>query len=418
MQPTYSPRVVDLELVDRLAATGAVVIEGPRACGKTATARQLAASEVLLDIDLNARQAAAVVPRLVLEGPTPRLIDEWQLVPEIWDQVRRWVEDRRNPGQFILTGSAVPADEITRHSGAGRITRLRMRPMSLFEAGISTGTVSLSGVLGGQPIAAPEPAIAVQRLAEEIIVGGWPGFRHLPPQRAQRAVRDYLDEIARVDIGRIDGGRHDPGRVRRLLRSLGRNVATYVSISTLATDTGGDDNPIDRETVRDYLVALKKLMILEDQPAWAPHLRSRYRLREAAKRHFVDPSLAASAMGASPESLLRDLNLFGFLFESLVIRDLRVYAQANDATVLQYRDSDGLEVDAVVEASDGRWAAFEVKLGGGLVEEGVSTLKKFVNRIDTAKCGQPAALAVITGTGYAYTRPDGIAILPITALRS
>lgn len=413
----YRARVVDDELANRLAATGAVVIEGPKACGKTATARQLAASEVLLDIDANAREAAAVVPNVVLEGPTPRLIDEWQLTPEIWNHVRRAVEDRRAPGQFILTGSAVPPDDITRHSGAGRITRLQMRPMSLFELGVSNGSVSVAEILAGKPISGAHPEVPVERLAEEIAVGGWPGYRDLAPDRAQRAVRDYLGEIARVDISRVDGTRRDPARVQRLLRSLARNVATYAAITTLAADTGGADGPLDRDTVSDYLSTLKRLMIVEDQPAWAPHLRSRYVLREAEKRHFVDPSLAVAAMRASPARILRDLKLFGFLFESMVIRDLRVYAQANDAGVLQYRDSDGLEIDAVVETTDGRWAAFEIKLGGNLIEDGVSSLQKFIKRIDTAKCGEPAVLGVIVGAGYAYTRPDGIAVIPITTLK-
>ena len=413
----YRARVVDEELTSRLAATGAVVIEGPKACGKTATARQLAASEVLLDIDMNAREAAAVIPSVVLDGPMPRLIDEWQLAPEIWNQVRRVVEDRRAPGQFILTGSAVPPDDITRHSGAGRITRLQMRPMSLFELRVSSGSVSLAEILAGGPVGGSDPGVPVERLAEEIAAGGWPGNLGLPRDRAQRAVRDYLGEIARVDIGRVDGTRRDPVRVQRLLRSLARNVATYAAITTLAADTGGVDGPLDRDTVSDYLSALKRLMIVEDQPAWTPHLRSRYVLREAEKRHFVDPSLAVAAMRASPERILRDLNLFGFLFESMVVRDLRVYAQSIDAAVLQYRDSDGLEIDSIVETSDGRWAAFEIKLGGSGVDDGAANLRRFVKRIDTAKCGEPVALGVIVGTGYAYTRQDGIAVIPITTLK-
>ena len=413
----YRARVVDEELTSRLAATGAVAIEGPKACGKTATARQLAASEVLLDIDMNAREAAAVVPSVVLDGPMPRLIDEWQLAPEIWNQVRRAVENSRTPGQFILTGSEVPHDDITRHSGAGRITRLQMRPMSLFELGVSNGNVSLAEILAGGSVSGADPGVPVERLSEEIAVGGWPGNLGLSRDRAQRAVRDYLGEIARVDIARVDGTRRDPVRVQRLLRSLARNVATYAAITTLAADTGGADGPLDRDTVSDYLSTLKRLMIVEGQPAWTPHLRSRYVLREAEKRHFVDPSLAVAAMRSSPELILRDLSLFGFLFESMVVRDLRVYAQANDAAVFQYRDSSDLEIDAIVETTDGRWAAFEIKLGGSPVDDGASSLQKFIKRIDTAKCGEPAALGVIVGTGFAYTRQDGIAVIPITTLR-
>ena len=412
----YLPRIVDAELAARLGATGAVVIEGPKACGKTATARQVAASEVLLDVDANARQAVAVDPALVLEGATPRLIDEWQLEPELWNHVRRTVDDRGRPGQFILAGSSVPADDITRHTGAGRITRLRMRPMSLFETGRSNGDISLAQLLAGDPARSADSGLTIAELACEIAVGGWPGLRALSPQQALRAVRDYLDEIRRVDVGRVDGTRRDPSKVGRLLRSLARNVATYAAATTLAGDTGGVDGPLTDDTVRDYLDALERLMIVEDQPAWAPHMRSRYVLRSAAKRHFVDPSLAVAALRASPESLLRELSLFGFLFESLVIRDLRVYAQAADAQVLQYRDSNNLEIDAIVEAADGRWAAFEVKLGAGQVDRAAENLARLVRQVDTVRCGPPAALAVIVGTGFGYRRDDGVDVVPIGTL--
>jgi predicted AAA+ superfamily ATPase len=417
VQPVpYRARIVDDELAGRLSATGAVVIEGPKACGKTATARQIAASEVLLDVDANARQAVNVDPSLILAGPTPRLIDEWQIEPEIWNHIRRAIDDRTEPGQFILTGSAVPADEVTRHTGAGRITRLRMRPMSLLERGRSSGSISLEALLAGESGQSPDSGLTVEDLAREIASGGWPGFIGLAPDNARRAVRDYLDEIRRVDIGRIDGTRRDPDRVGQLLRSLARNVASYAAATTLARDTGGAEGPIKDDTVRDYLAALTRLMVVEDQPAWAPHLRLRYLLRSAPKRHFVDPSLAVAALRATPEALLRDLSLFGFLFESLVVRDLRVYAQANDAQVLQYRDSSGLEVDAIVQAADGRWAAFEVKLGTGQVEVGAQALDRFARQIDTAKSGPPAALGVIVGSGYGYAREDGIHVIPIGAL--
>lgn len=399
-----------------MRAVGAVVIEGPRACGKTATARQIAASEVLLDVDENARQAIAVDPSLVLNGPTPRLIDEWQIEPTVWNQVRRAVDDRADSGQFILTGSAVPSDDITRHTGAGRISRLRMRPMSLFEAGRSTGRISLAEMLAGRLTPSSDPGLAVTDLAEEVARGGWPGLRARSISDGLLAVRDYLDEIARVDVGRLDTSHRDPSRVARLLASLARNVATHVAATTLAKDTGGADGPLKDDTVREYLAALERLMVVEDQPAWAPHLRSRYRLRSAPKRHFVDPSLAVAALRAAPNALLKDLRLFGFLFESLVIRDLRVYAQAADAQVLQYRDSGGLEVDAIVQTGDGRWMAFEVKLGAGQIDEAAASLGRFAARIDTERCGSPALLGVIVATGYGYLREDGIAVIPIGAL--
>jgi len=412
----YRARVVDAELITRLASTGAVVIDGPKACGKTATARQVAASEVLLDVDENARRAVAIDPALVLDGEVPRLIDEWQIEPGIWNHIRRAVDDRGAAGQFILTGSAVPADDITRHTGAGRLTRLRMRPMSLFETGHATGDISLNGLLAGATPRSDNTALTVSDISELVAVGGWPGHLGLGASQAIRAVRDYLEEIRRVDIIRVDQVRRDPENVGRLLRSLARNVATYAAATSLADDTGGADGALDPDTVRVYLGALERLMIVENQPAWAPHLRSKSLLRRGHKRHFVDPSLAVAALRATPDRLLADLRLFGFLFESLVIRDLRVHAQAADASVLQYRDNTGLEVDAIVETTDGRWAAFEVKLGPGQVEQGAESLLKFARRVDTSKCGEPAALAVIVGTGYGYVRDDGIGVIPIAAL--
>lgn len=412
----YQPRVVDAELRARLASTGAVVIEGPKACGKTATARQVAASEVLLDTDANARAAAAIAPELVLAGAVPRLIDEWQIEPAIWNHVRRAVDDRQRAGQFILTGSAVPADDITRHTGAARITRLRMRPMSLFETGHSTGTISLEALLGSEAGACPDPGLTIEDVATWIAIGGWPSHRTRTVQQALQAVRDYLDEIRRVDIGRVDNTRRDPDRVGRLLASLARNLATPASLSALAHDTGGADGPIKEDTTREYLSALERLMIVEDQPSWAPHLRSRSILRTAPKRHFVDPSLAVAALRATPARLLREIQWLGFLFESLVIRDLRIYAQANDAVVRHYRDNTGLEVDAIVETAAGDWAAFEVKLGQALVDEAAANLLTFANRVDTTVCGQPRTLAVIVATGYGYVRPDGVAVIPVGAL--
>lgn len=413
---TYSPRIADAELLSRLQAAGAVLIEGPKACGKTETARQVAQSEVLLDVDEDARAAAAVSPGLVLQGDTPRLIDEWQIEPAIWNHVRRAVDERKKPGQFILAGSAVPADDATRHTGAGRISRLRLRPMSLFESGVSSGVVSLAAQLAGEPASAEDSGLDVERLVEEIARGGWPGFRGQTLAQALRGVRDYLSEVRRVDIGRLGQARHDPEKVGRLLRSLARNVATPVAAKTLAVDVGGGDGALDPHTVAAYLVALERLFIVEDQPAWGPHLRSRYRQRSSPKRHFVDPSLAVAAMEAGPAALLRDFNLLGLLFESLVIRDLRVYAQALDAQVRYYQDNSGLEVDAIVETGDA-WAAFEIKLGGeDRIEEGAATLTRFAKRIDTDRSGKPKALAVIVATGYGYVRNDGIQVIPIGAL--
>ena len=408
----YRSRVVDVELAERLTSIGAIVIEGPRACGKTSTARQIAESEVLLDTDESARQALTVDPTLVLEGATPRLIDEWQIEPRIWNHIRRIVDQRQTNGQFILTGSADPADDVTRHTGAGRLSRLRMRPMSLFETGHATGAISVRGLLDGTPPSTGDPGLTVTDLAERTAVGGWPAQLDRPVAHSLQAMRDYLDEVRRVDIERIDGVRRDPEKVGKFLQSLARNVATYAAATTLASDAGGNGGPESDDTIREYLAALERLMIVEDQPAWAPHLRSRSVLRKAAKRHFVDPALVA-ALRATPDRLLKDLEFFGFLFESLVIRDLRVYAQACDARVLQYHDNTGLEVDAIVEAADGRWAAFEIKLGIGMVEAAATNLLKFADRVDTRGCGPPSTLGVIVGSGYGYVRKDGVAVLPI-----
>lgn len=409
----YAARVADQELRVHLAATGAVLVEGPKACGKTETARQIAASEVLLDVEANAREAAKLDPRLILAGDVPRLIDEWQLEPEIWNHVRRAVDERVDPGQFILAGSAQPTDEETRHTGAGRISRLRMRPMSLFELGVSSGEISLSALLAGETASASDPGLDLQGLSDLICRGGWPAFRSLEIPQALRRVRGYLGEVPR-DTERLAGNR--PERVSRLLESLARNVATLVSASTLAADASRPEDPVSDEAVASYLSSLSRLFVIEDQPAWQPHLRSRYRLRRAPKRHFVDPSLAAAALRAEPSRLIRDLKFLGFLFESLVIRDLRVYAQPLDGEVQHYRDSSGLEIDAVVDSGDS-WGAFEIKLGGAeAIDDAASALRKFADRVDTSRLGPPAVLAVIVGGGYGYLREDGVQVIPVGCL--
>jgi predicted AAA+ superfamily ATPase len=413
----YQARVVDGELRQRLRTSGAVLVEGPKACGKTETGRQVAASEVLLDVDEGARAAVAVDPNLVLAGGAPRLIDEWQVEPRIWNHVRRAVDERKEPGQFILAGSAVPADDATRHSGAGRISRLRMRPMSLFESGLSNGSISLRDLLGGGRAKSGDSGVALADLAEAIVRGGWPALQELTVEAAMENIADHLEDVCRTDINRVDGVHRDPTRVRRLLRSLARNVATHVAMTTLAADTTENgDNPLKKHTVGEYLSALRRLFVVEDQPPWEPHLRSRSILRKSPKRHFVDPSLAASALGADPPALLRDLNLLGFLFESLVVRDLRIYSQAGRGQVRQFLDNKGLEVDAIIE-SDGRWGAFEVKLGGEApIEEAAANLLKFAGEVDTNRSGEPSALGVIVAGGYGYAREDGVQVVPITAL--
>ena len=414
--PAYSPRIVDAELLELLASAGAVVIEGPKACGKTMTASQLAASRVLLDLDQSARQVLAVDPGLLLEGARPRLLDEWQVAPELWNQVRRAVDDADQPGQFLLTGSAVPADDASRHTGAGRFSFLRMRPMSLFETGASSGAVSLHQLFAGHGPAVADPRLSVRDLSALIARGGWPAQQERSLKAASRAARDYLEQVRQVDLSRVGDRSRDPVRVGTLLRSLGRHCATEAKLSTLAADAGGADGPLDGRTVTDYLQSLERLMVIEDQPAWAPHLRSRARLRKAPKRHFVDPSLALAATGASAERLLDDFEWFGQVFESLVIRDLRVLSQPLGGEVLHYRDDYGIEVDAIVQLRDGRWAAVEIKLGEGQVDAAATNLKRFAEQIDSERSGSPAFLAVICGKGYGYGRADGVVVVPVGVL--
>jgi predicted AAA+ superfamily ATPase len=379
------------------------------------TARQQAGSEVLLDVDVAAQQAAEIDPRLVLDGPPPRLLDEWQIVPTIWNHVRREVDSRGEPGQFLLTGSATPADDETRHSGGLRFGRVQMRPMSLAELGRSTGEISLSDLLDGQASRSPDPGITIEDLVEVLVRGGWPGIRERSIEDAARALRDYLDRIRRTDIEGVDGVRRDPERVQGVLRSLARHVGTRAALTTIAADAGTAGKTVSDDTVSEYLKALTRLMIVEDQPAWNTHLRSSHALRTTPTRHFTDPSLAVAALHATPATLLRDLNVFGLLFESMVVRDLRVYAQPLDGELFHYRDQSGLEVDAIVDAGE-RWAAFEVKLGAGQVDHAAESLKRFVDRVDTAKRGEPALLGVIVGSGYGYVRPDGIHVIPVGAL--
>ncbi|MDO5670399.1 MAG: DUF4143 domain-containing protein [Corynebacterium sp.] len=414
----YRPRVLD-GLLDRyLGVMGAVLIEGPKASGKTATALQHAASVVRLDKDANARTMAEVLPEQTLVGDTPRLIDEWQVVPHLWNLVRHAVDERRSlSGQFILTGSSVPNDDVNRHSGAGRVAVLQMRPMTLFESGHSTGAVSLAELMaeGFGPGVGAE--LGVVDVVERLVIGGWPGSVDVTVEDAALINSAYLDQVCEVDVELVSGRRRNPQLVRRMVASLARHVATKASLQAIATDAGGAEGSMDRGTVAEYHAALERLHIVEDLPAWNTHLRSKAQLRTAPKRVFVDPSLAVAALGAGVSKLLADLRYTGLLFESMVIRDLRVYAQATDAAVFHYRDSNGLEVDAVVEKRDGSWAAFEVKMGADdAIESAARNLLRFADTVDTSRVGEPQALVIIVPTGVAYRRPDGVFVVPITAL--
>lgn len=356
-----------------------------------------------LDVDAQQRAAAEVTPDLVVEQPALLLIDEWQLVPDIWAHVRRAVDDRGARGQFILTGSATPSGDAARHSGAGRIGVMRMRPMCLAEAGSSTAAVSLDRLLDGATQRAQDPGLTVQGLAHVIAKGGWPALVDDDAATATQSLPDYLTQVSHVDVPLVSGKRRAPAKVDALLRSPARNTATEVTITTLAADAAGSGETMDRDSASAYLAALDRLMVIEDQPAWSPALRSRVQLRSSPRRHFVDPSLAVAALRASPQRLLADLESMGLLFESMAVRDFRVLSQPLGGRVLDYRDNKGLEVDVVVLCDDGRWGAFEVKLGSARIDDAAKGLLALAKKVDTTVCGEPGVLAVVTGTG----RPIG-----------
>lgn len=413
----YMPRVADAEMGEALDASPAVLVEGPRACGKTWIGRRHARSEVPFDAVYENRLAAQIAPMELLEGPVPRLLDEWQLAPGVWDAMRRACDDRGRKGQFILTGSADPPDDATRHTGTGRIIRVRMRPMTLFESGESSGSVSLSGLLDRGRASAPASALRLPDIADLACRGGWPGLLGDAPEIAQRQLRAYLDEVSRTDITRVDGVARDPAGVRRLMASLGRNVCTLATLKTLGADIGGEET-LHPQTVKSYLGALARLFVVEELPAWRPHLRSRAELRRSPKRYFADPSLAVAALRSNRERLLGELSYFGLLFESLALRDLAVYARAGGWELSHYRDSSGLEVDVILTSLDySQWAAAEVKLGGTeQVESAARSLRRLRERVDTARAGEPAKMMVVTAGGPAFEYPDGIAVVPVTSL--
>ena len=420
----YMPRMVDGEIARKLRALPVVLVEGARGCGKTTTSRQFSASEVLFDEDAVARAHAAQGTLPLQEGPHPMLLDEWPLVPGLWDRVRRAGDRLGRPGRCILSASAQPTDYIVAHSGAGRMGRIRMRPMSLWESGASTGAVSLRRLLDHgieaeyrpRPVAAEGAVDELRHVIDWLLRGGWPLTQPMAPRDAQEFARDYLNEVCRVDVAKASGVRHDPRGVRRLVASLARNSASEATGRTLQSDMG-EARSAARPTVRAYLDALEGVFVYEAQPAWSARLLSRTPLRSAPKHHLVDPSLAAAALGASAESLFGDRAALGLLFESMVVRDLRVYAQADRSAVFHYRDKSGLEVDAVVERDDGSWAAFEVKLGApDSVDAGARALLALRDRVDPAAAGPPRALVVVVSTGQPHLRADGVGVVPVTAI--
>jgi predicted AAA+ superfamily ATPase len=413
----YKERIADSELERKLGASGAVLIRGAKACGKTEMAKQFAHSILQVDRDENVSTLMETSPKRLLVGETPRLIDEWQLQPNLWNYIRHEVDERQKSAQFILTGSANPEEAAKMHSGAGRFTIVDMRTMSWKELGFSTGNVSLGKLFEGHKIDIYDEPLELGFIIEKIFIGGFPSLLGKTKNQAADLNRAYVELLAEVDMSRVSNTKRDPVKVRSLLRSLARNTATMVDISALEKDVFAQEkSTITRPTVYDYLEALNRLMILEDQPAWNPHIRSSFTLRKSPKRHFTDVSLAVAALGVNEKSLINNLKFTGFLFESLVTHDLRVYAQANDAKVYHYLDSSGMEVDCIVQKFNGDWCAFEVKLGTGQIDEAAAKLLKFASVIDTQKSQAPKSLNIITGTGISYTRKDGVNIISLASL--
>lgn len=416
----YLPRISD-RLIDRkLHTSGAVLITGCKWCGKTMSAEQFTKSVIYMqDPDKSATYLAMAdtKPSLLLAGAEPRLIDEWQMAPVLWDAVRHEVDKRRKQGQFILTGSAVPIDDSTFHTGTGRISRLKMRTMSLYESKESNGSVSLKALFDGTQKEGAVSSLSVEEISYLICRGGWPMSLSLPREYALDMARDYVDAIVEEDVSRVDKIERNPQRVLTLLRSLARNICTMASNTTILADFGGSGSSMSMPTLDSYLNALRRIFVIEDVPAWSPSMRSKTALRTSAKRNFVDPSIAAASLRISPERLLNDFNTFGFMFESLCDRDMRVYAQANDGDIYHYRDKNELEADMIVALRDGRWAPVEVKLGQKQIEEAATHLIKLSEKVDSDKMGRPSFMMVLTAGEFAYRRKDGVWVVPLGCLK-
>ena len=421
----YRKRIADEILARKLEDKGAVLIEGPKWCGKTTTAEQIAASILYMDEPEKKEQnitMSELNPKRLLKGAAPRLIDEWQIAPKLWDAIRFEVDHRGELGQFVLTGSAVPADtkEIT-HSGTGRFTRLTMRPMSLYESGDSTGEVSLKDLFDGAAEIDGASELDIDRLAFLVCRGGWPQAVDMRDEIALDQAMDYYDAVVRSDINRADGVQKNSKKVHRLMRSYARNQGSQIPNTVLAQDVSANDEvSMSDETVAAYVSALRKIFVVEDMPAWNPNLRFRTAIRSSDTRYYIDPSIAAAALGIGPNDLVNDLKTFGFLFETLCIRDLRVFADSLNGEVYHYRDRDGQECDAVAHLGNGKYGLIEIKLGGDrLIEEGAKSLKAMEAKIDTDKMNAPSFLMVLTGTGdYAYRRQDGVYVVPIGCLKN
>lgn len=423
----YIPRIADSTLQKKLRTSGAVLIAGPKWCGKTWTALNAANSVIYLqDPDKRASylKMAQTAPSYLLRGDTPRLIDEWQTATVLWDAVRFAVDKNPQKGQFILTGSVIVdedndmlPDEKMQHTGTGRISRMRMRPMSLYESGESNGSVSLKALFDGTPDVASMSNLSIDDLAFAICRGGWPATLSMDKEDSLDVAKDYIEAVCERDAAAVDRSQKDPDRVRSVLKSLARNISTMTTDRTIMGDVMANDTSITDKTLEIYLRALRKLYIIEDVKAWQPSLRSKTGIRTSDKRQFVDPSLAVAALGASPHAILDDFKYFGFLFESLCVRDLRIYAEPIRGSIRHYHDHNNLEADIIITLDDGRWAAVEVKLGSREIEEGAENLKKLASNIDLSKCAAPSFLMVLTGGELAYRREDGVYVIPVGCLK-
>ena len=420
----YKQRIADRILERKVLGKGAVLIEGPKWCGKTTTAKQLAKSVLDLGDSTILKQSSGLIeisPKTLLDGNTPRLIDEWQALPPIWDSIRSEVDRRGEPSQFILTGSSVlPEADETVHSGTGRYATIKMRPMSLYESGESTGTISLKDLFEGKSIDVQQNDLNIEDIAFLTCRGGWPWATIISKKVALDQAFDYVDSVIQRDIQRIDKVKRSAERAKLLLRSYARNISQQVSYSTIRKDMlSNDASTLDEDTVADYIKALKKLFVIEDLAAWNPNIRSKAAIRTSDTRHFVDPSIGTAILGLGPKDLINDLKSFGFFFEDMVVRDLRVYAEALDGELYHYRDSSGLECDTVLHRRNGSYALMEVKLGGEQnIEDGAKSMLSLAENIDTDKMPAPSFMAVIVGVGqYAYQRKDGVYVIPIGCLK-
>lgn len=420
----YKLRIADKLLERKVRGKGAVLIEGPKWCGKTTTAKQLAKSVLDLGDSSVLKQSSQMIeisPKSLLEGETPRLIDEWQALPPIWDSIRSEVDRRGEPSQFILTGSSVlPDAKETIHSGTGRFAHIMMRPMSLYESGDSSGDISLKDLFEGKIPEVRQCEFEIDDIAYLTCRGGWPWATLLSKDIALDQAFDYVDSVTKRDIQRVDNVKRNPERARLLLRSYARNISQQVSYATIRKDMlANDASTLDEDTVADYIKALKKLFVIEDLAAWNPNLRSKAAIRTGDTRHFVDPSIGTAALGLGPQDLINDLDTFGLLFEDMVVRDLRVYAEALDGGLYHYRDSDGLECDTVLHRRNGSYALLEVKLGGEkFISDAAANMIELAGNIDTDKMPAPSFMAVIIGVGkYAYQRKDGVYVIPIGCLK-